>query len=111
MNNKIAISRVIKSLIQILSDKPRIPESLKDNRLLQTILQRRSVRVFSDKEIPEDAFAAILEAGRVAPSTVNLQTWSFAVLDAAGWRELFNASIPFRANRAVIVIADTHRVR
>ena len=72
----------IRSLIRILRGKPQIPPSLEENQLLQMILQRRSVRRFTEQPIPDDVFAAILEAGRVAPSTVNLQTWSFAVFDA-----------------------------
>ena len=55
--------------------------------------------------------AAILEAGRLAPSTVNLQTWAFAVFDAALWQQTFGHAIPFHGSRAVIVIADTFRDR
>jgi nitroreductase len=79
--------------------------------LLETILQRRSVRRFTDQAIPDDVLAAILEAGRLAPSTVNLQTWSLAVFDPETWREVFDRPIPFRAQRAVIVLGDTHRDR
>lgn len=101
----------IRSLSLILRGKPRIPAALEENALLRVILQRRSVRAFTDQSISEDVFAAILEAGRVAPSTVNLQTWAFGVFDDALWRETFGASIPFHGNRAVIVIADTYRGR
>jgi nitroreductase len=69
------------------------------------------VRAFTSQEIPEDVFTAILEAGRLAPSTVNLQTWSFAAFDADLWRQTFGQSIPFRGSRAVIVITDTYRDR
>lgn len=100
-----------RSLLRILAGRPQVPPSLADNGLLRTILQRRSVRAFSDREIPEDVFAAILEAGRVAPSTVNLQTWSFAVFTPELWQETFGRPIPFRGRRAVIVLGDTHRDR
>ncbi len=105
------ITRFITSLIRILKDRPRIPPSLEDNQLLQTILRRRSVRRFTDQPIPEDVFKAILEAGRVAPSTVNLQTWSFAVFDMDQWRAAFDHFIPFRGTRAVIILTDTYRLR
>lgn len=101
----------VRSILRILSSRPQIPPSLEDSQLLATVLQRRSVRTFAQEEIPEDALAAILEAGRLAPSTVNLQTWSFAVLTPTLWRETFDRPIPFFAQRAVIVLADTHRVR
>jgi nitroreductase len=101
----------LRSIVKILRGKPRVPVSLADNRLLEVILQRRSVRAFTREDIPADIFAAILEAARLAPSTVNLQTWSFAVFDGNLWRETFGHPIPFRANRAVIVLADTYRAR
>ncbi len=101
----------LRSLAKILAGRPRVPPTLQDNPLLNTILQRRSVRSFHGTDIPDDVFAAILEAGRVAPSTVNLQTWSFAVFTAAQWRETVARPIPFAANRAVIVMADTYRAR
>jgi FMN reductase (NADPH) len=69
------------------------------------------VRRFTQKDIPEDVFAAILEAGRLAPSTVNLQTWSFATFTADSWQRMFEQPIPFRAPRAVVILADTHRVQ
>jgi nitroreductase len=100
-----------RSLVRLLKGRPRVPPSLADNKLLQVILKRRSVRTFSAQAIPEDIFAAILEAGRVAPSTVNLQTWSFAVFDGEMWRQTFDRPIPFHGQRAVIIIADTFRAR
>jgi FMN reductase (NADPH) len=111
MNQKLGLSTAIRSLARLLSGKPRVPPSLAGNPLLQVILNRRSVRSFAPQAIPEDVFAAILEAGRLAPSTVNLQTWAFAVFDAALWRQSFGRAIPFHGCRAVIVVADTYRYR
>jgi nitroreductase len=101
----------VRSLARLLAGRPQVPPSLKDNALLQTILQRRSVRSFAKRPIPEDAFAAILEAGRVAPSTVNLQSWAFAVFTAETWQRTFGRNIPFMAQRAVIILGDMHRVK
>jgi len=100
----------VKSLIKISKGKPQIPKSLENNELLKIIYKRRSVRKFEDIEIPKDVLDAIIEAGRLAPSTVNLQPWSFAVLDKKEWRELFNKPLPFNANKAVIILGDVHRV-
>ena len=99
----------VRSLLRILRGRPQVPPSLADNELLRVILRRRSVRRFAGRAIPDDVFAAILEAGRLAPSTVNLQTWSFAPFTAISWRETFGSPLPFRGRRAVIVMGDTHR--
>jgi nitroreductase len=111
MSQKLGVISSARSLARLLRGKPKIPASLADNPLLQVILNRRSVRSFSPTAIPDDVFAAILEAGRLAPSTVNLQSWAFAVFDADLWPQTFGQSIPFHGNRAVIVIADTYRDR
>ncbi len=103
--------RFVRSLARLLGGKPRVPPSLRDNALLETILKRRSVRSFSSQPIGADVFSAILEAGRLAPSTVNLQTWSFAVYDSTTWKNTFERPIPFKAQRAVIILGDMHRVR
>ncbi|MBN1137239.1 MAG: nitroreductase family protein [Anaerolineae bacterium] len=100
-----------RSMWRILADRPQIPPSLEDNPALAVVLNRRSVRRFARTEIPGDVFAAILEAGRLAPSTVNLQTWSLAVFTPALWQETFGRRIPFGGARAVMVMGDTHRVR
>lgn len=103
--------RFVRSLWRILRGKPQTPPTLADNELLKVLLRRRSVRSFTAQPIPDDVFAAILEAGRVAPSTVNLQTWSFAAFTGASWAATFGRPLPFRGQRAVIVMGDTHRVR
>lgn len=103
--------RVLQSLWRILAGRPAIAKSLKDNPLLQTVLNRRSVRHFSERELPEDVFTAILEAGRLAPSTVNLQTWSFAIFTRESWMATFDRRMPFNAARGVLVMGDVHRNR
>ena len=48
--------------------------------VLETIKQRRSVRSYQDKEIPEDTLKEILNAVRLAPSASNRQDWKFIVV-------------------------------
>jgi nitroreductase len=101
----------LRSLWKILAGRPQVPPALAGNPLVTTIMNRRSVRQFKQQPIPDDFFSVILEAGRLAPSTVNLQTWSFAVFTAETWKVTFGSAIPFRAQKAVMVLGDTHRNR
>ena len=101
----------VRSLWRIFRGRPHVPPSLADHLLLDVIMKRRSVRSFAQRDIPDDVFAAILEAGRLAPSTVNLQSWSFAVFTAAAWRATFDRPLPFQGQRAIIVMGDTYRAR
>ncbi len=111
MLNRLGPLARARGLVRLLRGKPQVPPGLRDNALLATVLHRRSVRSFTDDPIPDDVFAAILEAGRVAPSTVNLQTWTFFGFDGDGWRERFGQRLPFGGQRAIIVMGDTHRHR
>lgn len=101
----------LRGLTRLIAGRPRVPRSLSDNESLRLVLDRRSIRKFRDEDIAEDAWQAILEAGRVAPSTVNLQTWSFVHFTRDQWRQTFERPLPMGAPRAVIVLADTHRAR
>jgi nitroreductase len=55
--------------------------------ILEAIKKRRSVRSYQDKEIPEEILQQILEAGRLAPSAKNTQSWKFIVVKDKSLRE------------------------
>ena len=46
----------------------------------KVILERRSVRKYKEKQVPEYLIKRILEAGRFAPSAGNCQPWKFIVV-------------------------------
>lgn len=50
------------------------------NPVVKTILARRSIRKFTEKEIPRDILELLLKCGYYAPSGHNMQTWRFTVL-------------------------------
>ncbi len=50
------------------------------NVVERTVLERRSVRNFKDKPVPDHMIRRILEAGRFAPSATNGQPWKFTVV-------------------------------
>jgi nitroreductase len=108
---RLTLKEFVRSIGRLLAARPQTPPALAGNELLQIILNRRSLRRFASRPIDEDVFAAILEAGRLAPSTVNLQTWTFAVFSTEAWRAAFGRAIPFKAQRAVILLGDIHRYR
>ena len=53
---------------------------------LDAILARRSVREYLTDPVSDDHLAAILEAGRQAPSAANRQPWHFIVVRDPGRR-------------------------
>ena len=48
---------------------------------LSYILDRRSIRRFTDQKIDNDTITKILTAAMYAPSAVNLQPWHYVVID------------------------------
>ena len=50
------------------------------NAIEKAIFERRSVRNFKDKPVPEALIQRVLEAGRFAPSAGNCQPWRFIVI-------------------------------
>ncbi|KKH95108.1 nitroreductase [Methanosarcina sp. 1.H.T.1A.1] len=51
-----------------------------ESKVIDTILNRRSVREFTDRPISKEEINTILNAGRWAPSGLNNQPWRFLVV-------------------------------
>ena len=56
--------------------------------LLEEIKKRKSVRSYSEEKISDETLNEILEAGRLAPSWVNVQPWKFIVIRDEKTKEL-----------------------
>lgn len=55
--------------------------------LFDAIKNRRSIRRFEDRPVPEDLIIKIIEAGQWAPSACNRQDWKFIIVDSAEVKE------------------------
>lgn len=64
----------------ILTDNtPSTGEHL-SNAVLDNIYHRRSVRNYTDKEIPDEIVKELIRAGTYAPTAMNVQPWRFVVV-------------------------------
>ena len=54
------------------------------SKFMNVIMTRRSIRAFTEQEIPREILERVLQAGRMAPTGHNAQTWRFTVLTDAG---------------------------
>ena len=64
--------------------KRKVPKQGEEfNQVESTILQRRSVRTFKSKQLPDYIVSRILETARYAPSAGNCQSWKFVVVQDA----------------------------
>ena len=95
--------------INVVSDKTLSENS--ENSALQAIMNRTSIRDYSDKEITPDVIDKLLKAGMAAPSSRDRRPWHFIVvsdktiLENLG-NQLRNASCLKGANKAIIVCGD-----
>jgi FMN reductase (NADPH) len=103
--------KTIKNFFALFTGKPQVAEKQRSQETINLILNRRSCRSFTDEEIAEEDVQAILESGRFAPSTVNLQTWSFITFTRQEWRQLFNRPVPFNGMRAIVICADMYKLK
>ena len=81
--------------------------------LLELISQRKSVRNYLDKHIPDEDLKIILEAGRLAPSWMNVQSWKFILVKSQENKDLLSElSIGQqqvkKADALIVCVADTN---
>jgi len=74
--------------------------------LMSLIQERRSIRKYEEKTVPEEALRQILEAVRWAPSWANTQCWEVIVVKSAGAKEKLQASLPPQGNPAFKTIVQ-----
>ena len=78
---------------------------------LNYILDRRSIRRFTDQKINEEQLKALLYAAMYAPSAVNRQPWHFVVIDDPDLMEKIMVVHPHArmlqtASHAIVVCGD-----
>ena len=80
--------------------------------MLELIKSRKSVRKYSDKHISDEDLRKILEAGRLAPSWMNVQSWKFILVKSQENKDLLSelsvgqAHVK-NADALIVCIADT----
>jgi len=62
--------------------------------LFEALRNRRSVRKFAERPVPEDVLAQVLEAARCAPSWANTQCWRFVVVTHPETRRALSETLP-----------------
>lgn len=75
---------------------------MRDKMILEAIKKRQSVRIYQEKEVPEEILKEVLEAGRLAPSANNQQAWGFIVVKD---KELRKKLVPVCMNQRFVAEA------
>lgn len=82
------------------------------NQTLESILNRTSIREYTDKEISPEQITDLLKAGMAAPSSKDRRPWHFIVISDKKTMQdlgsrLKNAAILKDANKAIVVCGDS----
>jgi len=48
--------------------------------VIKVLKERRSIRKYQKKEVPEDIIKGIIDCARFAPTAINIQPWEFIVI-------------------------------
>lgn len=73
--------------------------------LFEAIRNRRSIRRFEDRPVPEDLVKKIIEAGQWAPSACNRQDWKFIIIDSKEVKEnLLKETTAYFVGKAPLLI-------
>lgn len=96
--------------IQASKNKPLDTTNL--DAFTKVVTSRRSVRKFTDREIPEDVLQDCLDMALLAPSSSNFQPWEFIVIDSPALRQqankiCMNQNAARTANKLIVCIART----
>jgi nitroreductase len=73
--------------------------------LFEALRDRRSVRKYAARPVPEELLQQVLEAARCAPSWANTQCWRFVVVRDASTRRALSETLPTN-NPARHALAD-----
>ncbi len=90
---------------------PRLTILQERNAVLDTIRNRRSIRRFTDQDVPDSSVDTIIEMGTWAPSGLNNQPWKFVIARSPRLREEMSrltryGSIVRQAPVCIVVFLD-----
>jgi nitroreductase len=68
---------------------------------MDIVRERRSVRKYEERAVPQAALDTVLESVRWAPSWANTQCWEIIVVTDAQIREQIQATLPPKGNPAI----------
>ena len=114
---KIIIAAVAASLMLAGCGSGPQEASQKTDDAITTIMNRKSVRSFTEEPVTSQQIETLLKAGMAAPSGSNIQPWSFIVLqDKDRYLEIFSENNfnqrTFAQSAAIIIVcSDTTVVR
>lgn len=93
--------------------RPAVTNSkiMDSNETVQTIMKRKSVRLYTKKMVETEKVDTLLRAAMAAPTAVNKQPWAFVVINDPHILEALSTQLPYAkmaasATLAIVVCGD-----
>ncbi len=85
------------------------------NRIMESILQRKSVRHYLPGAVSDEDLEKIVRAGMSAPSAVNRQPWAFVTITDRQQLDILGDALPYakmllQAGSAIVVCGDLRQL-
>lgn len=108
---KIYLSIVFAVLFAACSSTGNQEEGL-ENQVLETILNRKSVRKYTDRPVEKEKLETLVRAGMAAPSSRDRRPWEFIIVTDRKTLDTMAEGLPFarmlkETNQAIVVCGDT----
>lgn len=108
---KIYLSIVFAVLFVACSSTGNQEEGL-ENQVLKTILNRKSVRKYTDRPVEKEKLETLVRAGMAAPSSRDRRPWEFIIVTDRKTLDTMAEGLPFarmlkETNQAIVVCGDT----
>lgn len=104
----IFLSVVVLLTMMVSCKQSKDPVSPEENQVINTIMERRSVRKYAPQPVPKETMEIILDCGINAPNAMNRQSWEIRVIEMAKHPE-FAAALPegiFRGAPTMVFVAN-----
>lgn len=108
---KIYLSIVFAVLFVACSSTGNQEEGL-ENQVLETILNRKSVRKYTGRPVEKEKLEILVRAGMAAPSSRDRRPWEFIIVTDRKTLDTMAEGLPFarmlkETNQAIVVCGDT----
>lgn len=85
------------------------------NKVLETIANRKSVRAFTEQKVTKEQLTQLLKAGIAAPTAMNRQPWAFIAITDRAVLDKLAEKLPYAkmlksATSAIVVCGDMDKV-
>lgn len=108
-------NKIIGVMMAIVGLTSAVSAQESQNKVLETIANRKSVRSYTDQKVTKEQLTQLLKAGIAAPTAMNRQPWAFIAITDRAILDKLAEKLPYAkmlksATSAIVVCGDMDKV-